>query len=244
MSPNTRRRPTAEAHKHHRAASVSLAFALVFMLVAVPGLTRVAPAQGPALDFEALALEVTQGIQNLNNTVRLIAGKTTFIRFYVRTNGEAAAVSALLRVSGLAGTVDLPPINSGGAIFAVPAPDRRRADAAFLFAVPTALTAPGNVSFQALVNPGGQVPEACAANNLLTIPSLTFEAVPTLNLVIYNLAYTVNGTTHIAPDSDPAQMVNWMMRTWPVSDIQFRILRDHAGNALPTCDQVNRFPRH
>lgn len=192
-------------------------------------------------DIEAVALEVTQGVQNLNNTVRLVARKATFVRFHVRTNGEAATVSAVLRVVGAAGTVDLLPINSGGAIVAVPEPNRANPAATFLFAVPTQLTAAGNVGFQALVNPGGAVPEANFANNTFTIPSLTFEQAPTLNLIVYNLAYTVNGVQHIAPDAQPAQMVNWMMRSWPAGDVQFRILRDDIGTGLPSCEQVNRF---
>jgi len=197
-------------------------------------------AQG-GFDIESSALEVTQGVQNLGNSVRLVAGKATFVRFHVRTNGEAANVSAVLRISGAAGTINLLPINSGGAIIAVPEPNRADHAAAFLFAVPSQLTAAGNVGFHAEVNPGGAVPEVNFGNNSWTIPSITFEQAPTLNLIVYNLAYTVNGVNHIAPDTQAAQMVNWMIRSWPAGDVQFRILRDDIGTGFPSCDQVNRF---
>ena len=51
---------------------------------------------GGAVDLSAYALEVTQGIQDLNNSVRLVAGKRTFVRFYAESNGGLYATTATL----------------------------------------------------------------------------------------------------------------------------------------------------
>ncbi|MCB0094357.1 MAG: hypothetical protein KDE46_01500, partial [Caldilineaceae bacterium] len=54
-----------------------------------------------SVDFIADKLEVTQVVQDLNNSVRLVAGKRTVVRFHVKaTNDESWAYAELLVESG------------------------------------------------------------------------------------------------------------------------------------------------
>ncbi|MBC7798426.1 MAG: VCBS repeat-containing protein [Pyrinomonadaceae bacterium] len=201
-----------------------------------------------SFDFVATGLEVTQGTQNLRNTVRLVAGKTTFVRFYVRANGHNAVTNASLTVTRGSNSTVLFPVNPGGEINVLPNPNRTIRNQAFLFQLPEALTNVGTIGLSAQVNPQGNINETDFSNNTFTIPAgnIGFEEVPSLDLVIYNIGYRMNGIEYFARDFEPALMVNWMSRALPVSQIRYELrkesIRDALGaDRLPTCEEVNNF---
>jgi len=64
------------------------------------------------LDLIADKLEVVQSIQDLNNSVPLVANKRTFVRFHVHSNGSLALTTASLQlVSPGKASITLQPIN-------------------------------------------------------------------------------------------------------------------------------------
>lgn len=99
-------------------------------------------------------LEVNQAVQDLNNSVVLIAGKRTFVRAYVQSDsGVIPAVPARLRVyrgNLLKGT--LSPSNPGATISVTAAPGRSSLNQAYYFDVPTAWLNAGAVTFQFEIN--------------------------------------------------------------------------------------------
>lgn len=90
-------------------------------------------------NFIAKGLEVTQGIQNLENKMPLVAGRRTYARFYVEAKTSTSVVNARLRGVRSDGTEILPPLYPEPDIL-VPeegAIDRKRLDDAYLFKFPS-----------------------------------------------------------------------------------------------------------
>lgn len=194
-------------------------------------------------DLIALGLEATQAVQDLNQSVRLVAGKRTFVRFYVKTSQESQFATASLTATRGDQRITLAPINPGAEIQVMANPSRTIRDHAFLFELPDGYRQ-GVVALEAMVNPNGDVEEPNATNNNSQL-ELNFETVPNLNLVLYGITYTgEDGTTYVTDEKEMRQMVNWMARAWPVSNIRFWIRREDVtnslGEGLPTCRQVNQ----
>jgi hypothetical protein len=123
-----------------------------------------------SMDLEVIGLEVTQGIQDMNNSVPLIGGKRTVVRFHVRSqwaNPTSMPVTAYLQV-WRQGTYmgALQPSNSGGAITMRQNPDRGQLDDSFYFELPPDWLGYGIVHMEAVVNPGQKFAEASYSNNM------------------------------------------------------------------------------
>lgn len=196
-------------------------------------------------DLAALALEVTQGVQDLNHSVRLVGGKRTFVRFYVQTAQGTVTTPALLTARSGERSVALAPLNRGGVIQAVAAPNRLVRDHAFLFELPDGFRE-GDVSLEAEVNnsaDGRAVEEPDYTNNVARL-NVRFETVPPLHLVIFSIGYRdADGNYFINDDSHVRAMANWIYRAWPVPNVRYWLRKDDIsksiGPGLPTCDQVN-----
>ena len=209
------------------------------------GFTTSARAQSG--DLAALGLEVTQGIQDLNNSVRLVAQKRTFARFYVRTSQGTATTTAALTARRGENSVTLAPINPGSVIQVVSNPDRAIRDQAFLFELPDGYRQ-GAVSLRAEVNPGAGTrnPEETDYTNNVSILDVKFEEVPPLALVIYSIGYTdADGNLIVNDEQHVRMMVSWISRAWPVNSVRFWMYREDVtrsiGPGLPDCERVNAF---
>lgn len=194
-------------------------------------------------DLVALGLEATQTVQDLNQSVRLVAGKRTFVRFYVRTSQGTQYATASLTATRGDQSVSLTPVNPDGEIQVVANPNRAIRDQAFLFELPDGYRQ-GAVSLEAIVNPDGDVDESNTRNNASQL-ELNFETVPPLHLVLYAITYTGDdGTRHVTDEKELRQMVNWMARAWPVSSLRFWIRREDVtnslGEGLPGCREINQ----
>jgi hypothetical protein len=209
-----------------------------------------------AVDFIALGLEVTQVVQDLDNSVRLVENKRTFVRLHARTeSGEHPAQATLSVVAGGESTTLLP-VNAGQVVL-ISQPDRGVRDQGFLFELPQGFRS-GTVALTAQVSPpsggvasggaaSGSAADPNTANNTVTL-SVTFEPVPTLSLVVYRLGYRVGGVDHWASSADRNQLVDWLNRTYPASDVRVWDRTLWLGDATvdedgimadPTCAQIN-----
>jgi hypothetical protein len=148
-------------------------------------------------DLVVSGLEVTQSIQNLNNSVTLITDRWALARVFVQaippqgvTTCDVPGVSATLESSTGA------PLRSlNGPITALSEPvsnrpsttERRDLDQSLNFYVPigTQPTA-GTVNFTAEVNPTHTRPDAAWANNQ-KVRTLTYAVEPPLELFLYNI---------------------------------------------------------
>lgn len=201
------------------------------------------------IDLIGTGLEVTQGTQSLDNSVRLAAGKTTYVRFYARSVGGNAVTTAKLTVTKGGNSVVLTPINPGGEVNVLAEPDRKILNQIFTFMLPEAYTTVGTIGLLAEVNPAPRnVEETNTANNFweITSGSLQFETVPTLDLVIYSIGYTIDGTEYYPRDVEREQVVDWIKKAWAVNNVTFKFrkesIRETLGeDRLPTCREVNNF---
>ena len=154
------------------------------------------------LDFAAYGIEVTQGVQDLNNTVPLVANKRTFVRGYAKVAANTTKFSefdvpAQLRVHRtvkvLGVNVDFPV--AGSPFLPVQAPTvkaaaslqsvRTNLDTTFQFEIPPEAIEEGDLEFTFLLNAGREVPETGdnpLANNSVSA-TLSAHPVPYQTLV-------------------------------------------------------------
>jgi hypothetical protein len=96
----------------------------------------------------------------------------------------------------------------------------------------------GTLALTAQVNPNGSPTEANLANNAIT-EQVTFEDVPRQFLVMYKVGYDVGGTTYYPSDIDRAEVVVWLRRAYPVSDVRVVLRSYFHGTGVPECGDVN-----
>lgn len=195
------------------------------------------PSPTHGVDLIADVLEVTQSVQDLRNSVRLVANKRTYVRFHVRSDGGLVDTTARLRVRRGGDVVELSPINPGGVITVRPDPNRGVLNHAFLFALPSNMRS-GTVELTGDLNPNGVPGEANTGNNSVTT-TVRFEVVPQQFLVMYKVGYEVGGQIFYPSDEHRAQAVVWVRRAFPVSDVRV-LLRSYVhGRGEPPCGDVN-----
>lgn len=125
---------------------------------------------GEVPDLEITNIEITQGMQNLDNDMPLVAGRMTFLRVYVKTDG-ADYPNVKLLVQGTRGgqpigvlVADNQPITAKG-----DGGDRVNVNDSFYVQLPSSWTDPGSLSLDAFAYAGNpQAPftqEPDATNN-------------------------------------------------------------------------------
>jgi hypothetical protein len=116
-------------------------------------------------DLASTDIEVTQGIQNLNNSVFLVAGKKTFVRVHTQSFGAPVpGVPTRLWQLDAAGEKigdAIYPINETGSYLTIQsAPDRNVVDGSFLFQLPWDWIEGGDLRLRAELNPWRLPPRA------------------------------------------------------------------------------------
>jgi uncharacterized repeat protein (TIGR01451 family) len=150
-----------------------------------------------AYDLVSGPLEVTQGVQDLKGSVRLVSGRSTYVRFHPRSASVDFDAAAQLQVrhydtrSGQWSTDVLEPKNSGGRMTVRQTPDRVNLDQSFWFEIPTEWTRSGSIDLTAVVNPDRSVWEDNYDNNS-TSGTYYFESVPALHVAWYRVGFCLN----------------------------------------------------
>jgi hypothetical protein len=195
-------------------------------------------ANGP--DMRITAIEVTQAIQDLNNSVELIAGKRTYVRVHVSAPVLVTNVTANL--SGSRGVTRLYPTlspgNPAGRISIRTAPDRGQINDSFWFELPYSWIGAGNLTLSARIDPSNAKNDSNLANNSSSVTVNFLQAAP-LRLRLYNVRYTVGGTTHQADGVHLTRLESWLRRAYPISSLV--VTRDtfNYGSGLPNVDLLN-----
>jgi len=155
--------------------------------------------------------EVTQGVQQPDNSVMLVAGRPTYVRLTLTSTTAYAGVSAWLY--GSRGGVDLP----GSPIAALnnprtlqPTVNRAVLNDTFNFALP-ASWASGSISLWATASNGAGYSYVSSA------AQFQFAATDPMNVTVIPIAYTCTnggGTRTPAPPYD--YLVDYTFRTYPV----------------------------
>lgn len=169
------------------------------------------------VDFSAIGLEVTQAVQDMVNSVPLVEGKRTFVRFHVKSaSGDHGPVGAQLNLYRNGQFVQaLLPSNPNGRITIRQNPDRGQLGDSFYFDLPASwlhgtVTLEGRIGFGwAQTNP----------NNDTTAATVSFTAVPPLRVWILDMCYTWNGADHDVPWSDIYAIESYLRRMYPISNL-------------------------
>ncbi|MBN1888516.1 MAG: cadherin-like domain-containing protein [Thermoflexales bacterium] len=137
--------------------------------------------------IELNALEVTQGVQNLLNDVRLAANRPTYVRAHVRSRGSQAVENVTARLIGWrAGSPigQIGPVNDGNAVDVLPSPSRAARDDSFLFHLPELwLTGVLSLTFEGVSHPiacreHNDIPnDCCLMANFEPAPALPIQFV-------------------------------------------------------------------
>ena len=154
------------------------------------------PPPGPDMHLDAM--EVTQAIQDLNNSVELVAGKRTYVRVHAASPVNTAGVFATL--TGKHGMVTLAPVlnpgNPGSNITVRTAPNRGQINDSFWFELPASWTTAGSLTLTARLDPNNAKNDLVQANNIRTV-TVNFLNTPPLRLKLLNVQYTVGATTYL-----------------------------------------------
>ncbi len=199
----------------------------------------------PTTDLVAGRLEVTQAVQDLNNSVRLVRDKDTFVRFHATSTNGSHLTFAQLHAQRGSLSVTLNPVNgSGGQITIGETPDRAELNDSFLFHLPSNFRV-GTVTLTATLNPvlswRGRSPREFSYLNNSASDTVAFESVPDVNMVVYRMGYKLGGTTYYPPTWQRNQMLSWIRRAYPLSQLNVWNRTHYMGSGLPDCDGVNAY---
>lgn len=197
------------------------------------------PPPGP--DMSLNAIEVTQAIQDLNNSVELVAGKRTYVRVHASTPVNINDVFATL--SGRRGFITLTPTlnpgNPGADVNVRTNPDRGQINDSFWFELPSSWTTSGNLTLTARLDPNGAKFDPNTANNVLAT-TVNFQTTPPLRLRIVNVQYTSGGNTYLESNFHLDALESWLRRAYPINSLQVsRQTFVYPTNGLPNVDTLH-----
>ena len=169
------------------------------------------------VDFSAIGLEVTQAVQDLNNSVPLVEGKRTFARFHVKSAaGDHGPVSAQLNLYRNGQFVQaIMASNPNSAITVRQNPDRGQLQDSFYFDLPASWLN-GTITLEGRISSGWAQTDP---NNDTAAATITFTGVPPLRVWILDMCYTWNGTDHDVPWSDIDAITSYLRRMYPISNL-------------------------
>ncbi len=170
------------------------------------------------VDFSAYGLEVTQAVQDLNNSVPLVEGKRTFARFHVKAAaGDYGPVYAQLNLYRNGQFVQaILPSNPNGAITIRQNPDRGQLQDSFYFDLPASWLN-GTIKLEGRISATGWA--QTNPNNDTTTATVAFAAVPPLRVWLIDLCYQWNGTSHPVRSADLDAIESYLRRLYPISNL-------------------------
>ena len=193
------------------------------------------------VDFEITNIEVTQSIQDLNNSIVLIAGKRTYARIHVRSllHGDQGPVRA--RLVGWRGTTKLGTLlgnNLGGLNTIRANPNRATLNDSFYFDLPTSWLN-GSLQLEAEINFDGTWAETNTANNH-DVVAVSFQTSPEMNLLIVDVCYKQGGTTYRINPLDTWALASWLRRAYPIAKLNlWTTTFNPCYDGLPEAGDVN-----
>lgn len=206
-----------------------------------------------AQDIWPTGMEVVQTVQDLDNSVLLVANKRTFVRVHVDTDSSVNGVTARLHGfrDGVPLGFPLIPVNPGGDILILHGFGNRGAlNDSFLFELPSTWTKAGTIALRAEVNPFHDIEERSYHNNDFYRPINTFVQTSPLRLRLVNYQYVrPNGAVISVRRFDMDMVESQLRRMFPISQLiaDRRVVADLTIDSVPSADYVNshlRYLRH
>ena len=171
----------------------------------------------PVINMSFTGMEITQGIQSLNNSVLLIKNRRTFVRVYVKSDGNAVpGVTAQLFAPSL-GLGPLNPVNPNGTKITVRNfPNRSAIEESFLFELPWSWIQGNSLTLRADLNPYKVPLEPNYADNSIS-RTVSLVNSPNLSVEFFSLNYTIQNETFIPRfEEDFLYTYSWIQRAYPI----------------------------
>jgi len=170
-----------------------------------------------------IGLEVTQGVQNINNSLPLVANKRTYVRAHVKNLSVSSLSTSATLTARNAGTgTILSPgpitnINEGRSIPVPRFPLRTALNDSYLFEIPSAWRT-GNVEFSFA---GNELPFECeGGGDACTKATVTFQ--PTDLFSVKLLKYTYKNSSNVdrtATDAEVSKVKKEFLGRYPVGQL-------------------------
>jgi len=174
--------------------------------------------QGSDTDLFIDHVEVVQGIQSPDNTVNLVADRTTMVRVFVSSNLTTNINNVTVRLTAsldgvpLVGSITSAPQTVGAST------ERLQLRGTFNFVLPSNWLAAGELEVTATVDPDDVIYEQIEGNNTVVTAAELLD-VPALDLKIVPIRYydTYKGLWYNAPGDD---ISDYIKRIFPISNVQ------------------------
>ena len=186
-----------------------------------PGIYRL-PLDAAAItwDLKADALEVTQAIQNLNNSAPLVADKPTYVRAYAKLLNGPNARNVEAWLHGSRGGSSLPgsplsPLNGALPLSTGNTYDRANLNDGWLFRLPSNWLGKGDITLRLEVDPNGVYDDSNPSNNQLSRTVTLHGKAPVCTVFV-----PVRTHGPYASTSNPNfwPMIDMAKRLWPTPD--------------------------
>lgn len=222
------------------------------------------PPPPPTEQINLMDIEVTQAVQDLKNSVPLVAGKPTLVRVYISSNTAVPSTVTGCLMGGnehptpicvySTNTVTLPLRNT------VPDSMRNSLDDTLNFILPPEWTRPGTLKLSFVPRDANDNDFPCRNVMLRLVGSsqscrdialtqpvvgvdntrILFQASPPLRVTAIGIQYTEGGITHQPNQDQYRSLFSYLKRLYPTSDIRYSIYRYPIFfNHFPTCEEVN-----
>lgn len=178
--------------------------------------------------LKLVGMEVTQVVQDLENSINLIEGKKTLVRTYLEPGDSSSQVKASARLRGYRNGQELTnspltSVNTGAAIIAKPDALKRRnsLDDSLNFELPTSWTQAGDIDLK-LEGVGSSLDcqEVADSNPNDCTASVTFEKGAKFQVKTFKVRYTDgNGTVIVPSDQDMSNLDDRLLALSPANSI-------------------------
>lgn len=186
------------------------------------------PPPPPPPGVEITGIEVTQGIQDLDNSVRLVERKRSVARVYVKRAPGFTSQPLTMYLYGIRSSCTMTgcgsgylgsiiPSNAAGPLLVVPeAPRRKRIGDSFYFTLPWEWTNTTELRLHAVLGRPGEPAPACNIN--APYETVGFDIGTELHMKFVRMQYTYSGLqTATANDQNKAE--SYIKRLYPLSKL-------------------------
>jgi hypothetical protein len=166
------------------------------------------------------AVEVTQGIQDLDNTVALVADKATVVRVHLKVldgKGDLPGVHGYAYYPyGAYGPI-FSPINPGYTMTVRSDPDRGELNHTLNFQIPGQYATGSGLLFVRVLPPGGVT--FPGIGELQDSQWLSYGSVPAMRLRLVGMSYVTNTVTYQVRNLDFAAVESWLRSAYPIGTL-------------------------
>ena len=195
----------------------------------------------PTFDLTIDWLEITQAVQTASNDLPLVAGRTTVVRAYAKTDQPGGTENIHVSLSAWQGGTQLPdsPLVLGPNVIS-PSPSRTDINSSINFQLPKSWLT-GKVTIEATVDSSHVLYETNENNNMTSL-ILNFNSVPSLDVKIIPIHYYHHGNPNdYYPAVSQDILSNDVWNLYPVDNvnISFHSPKTYYGNLYNGDNWIN-----